>query len=37
MSAAAAGRPARRGRDFHHQKSANPRRCQRTTVSGVTI
>ena len=29
--------PARRGRDFNDQYSPNPRRCQRTTVSGVTI
>ena len=36
-SALRAGRPGRCGRDLQRQASANARRCQRTTVSGVTI
>jgi hypothetical protein len=34
-SAASGGRP--RGLDFRAQKRANPRRCQATTVAGLTI
>ena len=30
------GRPPS-GRDFHRQQAANPIRCQRTTVSGLTM
>jgi hypothetical protein len=36
-SDASAGRPMRRDREFHRQYAANARRCQRTTVAGVTI
>ena len=36
-SDASAGRPMRRDREFHRPYAANARRCQRTTLAGVTI
>ena len=36
ISCGIAGRPPR-GRDFQRQKALNPRRCQRTKVSGLMI
>src|SRR4029077_6770738 len=37
MSDGTEGRPGPRGRDFQDQNARKPSRCQRTTVSGLTI